>query len=96
MSNGKHYPARRYGGSRRYYPARRQQAQNQNFSVFQGNMANNMRFGNKGDDLSAYVFRRLVMIDKEGNRQYATEEQFFNSGKKIGAVRIGKRGESNF
>jgi hypothetical protein len=47
-----------------------------------------MRFGAKDHELSGYVQRKLVLIDQHGNKQIATEKQFFNSGKKIGRIRI--------
>jgi hypothetical protein len=29
-----------------------------------------------------------VLIDQHGNKQIATEKQFFNSGQKIGRIRV--------
>jgi hypothetical protein len=51
-----------------------------------------MRFGAKDHELSGYVQRKLVLIDQHGNKQIATEKQFFNSGQKIGRIKIGDDG----
>jgi hypothetical protein len=59
-----------------------------NVILFQGNLAQSMKFGAKGHELSGYVQRKLVLIDQHGNKQIATEKQFFNSAKNIGRVRV--------
>jgi hypothetical protein len=56
--------------------------------MFNQNLANNMRFGGKDHDLSAYVSRKLIVIDKFGNKKIAEEKQFFNSGKRITRIKI--------
>lgn len=50
-------------------------------NFFQGNLAQNMRFGGKDHDLSGFVQRTVVMKDRFGNIQIAKEKQFFNSSK---------------
>lgn len=49
-------------------------------NVFNGNIVDNMNFGHQGDNLSGYVERKVVLIDRQGNKQIATETQFYNSG----------------
>ena len=63
---------------------------NNGVTIFRGNIVDNMKFGSPGDQLSGYVRREVVLIDKNGNKQIAKEEQFFNSGKGI-RVRINNR-----
>jgi hypothetical protein len=77
----RHYP-RRYQNNNRYRPP----SVSNNF--FQGNLAQNMKFGSREHQLSGYVKREIVVIDQYGNKQIAKEQQFFNSGKNIGRVRI--------
>ena len=49
-------------------------------NFFQGNLAQNMRFGGKDHDVSGFVQRTIVM--KKGNEvMIAKEKQFFNSSK---------------
>lgn len=62
---------------------------------FGGNIANNMNFGGKDHELSGYVSRELVIIDKYGNKQIAKEKQFFNSSKSPMSVSINNN-KSNF
>ena len=47
-----------------------------------------MKFGGRDHDLSGYVKREIVIIDRHGNKQIAREKQFFNSGKRMGRVRF--------
>jgi hypothetical protein len=54
-----------------------------------------MKFGGRDHDLSGYVKREIVIIDRHGNKQIAREKQFFNSGKRMGRVRINED-ESEF
>ena len=54
-----------------------------------------MKFGSKNQELSGYVKREIVIIDKDGNKQIAREKQFFNSGNKMGRIRIDEN-ESEF
>ena len=72
------------------YPPKRQQSNNGslvNGRFFQGNLAQNMRFGGKDHNLSGYVQRTVVM--KKGNEiMVAKEKQFFNSSKNQMRVRI--------
>ncbi len=55
---------------------------------FQGNLAQNMRFGGRDHNLSGYVERTVVLKDKYGNLQVAKERQFFNSSKNGMRVRV--------
>lgn len=57
-------------------------------NFFQGNLAQNMRFGGKDNDLSGFVQRTVVMKDRFGNIQIAKEKQFFNSSKNSMRVSI--------
>lgn len=57
-------------------------------NFFQGNLAENMRFGGKDHDLSGFVQRTVVMKDRFGNIQIAKEKQFFNSAKNDMRVRV--------
>jgi hypothetical protein len=57
-------------------------------NFFQGNLAQNMRFGGKDHDLSGFVQRTVVMKDRFGNIQIAKEKQFFNSSKNAMRLRI--------
>ena len=68
-----------------YYPQPSNPAQ----SLFRGNLANNMKFGSKGQTISGYTRRELIYKDSSGNQQIAREEQFFNAGHRI-RVRINK------
>jgi hypothetical protein len=95
MNNKPYY--RRYRRGRRYQLQKHQQHQshpvqqrqgNPNAVLFQGNLANSMRFGSKGHELSGYVKRQVVLIDQHGNKQIATEKQFFNSARRLGKIRI--------
>ena len=71
-----------------YHHKRRIQTPSINNNFFQGNLANNMNFGNKNHEISGYVKREIVIIDRNGNKQIAREKQFFNSGNRIGGIRI--------
>lgn len=76
---------------RKRYPPKRQQTNNGspvNGRFFQGNLAQNMRFGGKDHDLSGFVQRTVVMKDRFGNIQIAKEKQFFNSSKNGMRLRI--------
>ena len=84
----KHYPSS-YHHKRRY----KSPAINNNF--FQGNLASNMNFGSNNQEISGYVKREIVIIDRDGNKQIAREKQFFNSGNKLGRIRIDEN-ESEF
>jgi hypothetical protein len=84
-----------YRGKRRHHlqpyrgnPQNPPGPQQPNVIFFQGNLAQSMSFGAKGHELSGYVQRKLVLIDQHGNKQIATEKQFFNSGQKIGHIRV--------
>jgi hypothetical protein len=84
-----------YRGRRRHHPQPYRGNPHQppgphqpNVIFFQGNLAQSMRFGAKDHELSGYVQRKLVLIDQHGNKQIATEKQFFNSGQKIGRIRV--------
>src|SRR5690625_163847 len=50
-------------------------------NFFGGNLVSNMNFGGKDHELSGYVSRELVLIDKHGNKQINKEKQFFNRRK---------------
>lgn len=70
--------------SRKRYPPHRRESNNTppiNGRFFQGNLAQNMRFGGRNHDLSGYVQRTVVMKDRFGNVQIAKEKQFFTSSK---------------
>ena len=94
MKNQKQYPVVR---RTQYNPIKRktnaliqrqsQRSPSQN-RMFQGNLAQNMKFGAKGHDLSAFVQRTVIMKDRHGNMQIAKERQFFNSSKNPMRVRI--------
>jgi hypothetical protein len=86
-------PKRQYPQNYRHHNKYRPPAINNNF--FQGNIASNMKFGGRDHDLSGYVKREIVIIDRHGNKQIAREKQFFNSGKRMGRVRINED-ESEF
>jgi hypothetical protein len=47
-----------------------------------------MKIGSPGHELSGYVKRKIVIIDAQGNKQIATEKQFFNSAKQLGRIHI--------
>lgn len=83
----KYHPVSR----KRYSPNKQQLNHNSpvNGRFFQGNIAQNMRFGGKNHDLSGFVQRTVVMKDRYGNVQIAKEQQFFNSSKNGMRVRIG-------
>lgn len=71
------------------YPAKHNNS-NKKFDMdnfFDGNLVDNMKFGNQNHELSGYVKREVSIEDKYGNKKKATEQQFFNSGKNV-AVRI--------
>ncbi len=57
-------------------------------SIFRGNLVDAMKFGSPGHELSEYVKRKIVIIDLQGNKQIATEKQFFNSAKQLGRIHI--------
>ena len=65
-------------------------------SPFSSNLANNMNFGSKGNDLSGYVKREVIMVDSQGNKQMAREVQFFNSWKNLGRVIINEPCKAKF
>jgi len=81
----KYYPAKR---SNHYYPKQQNKPPTMFGGFFNGNLANNMRFGRNGDELSGYVKREIYMRDQQGNVQRAKETQFFNSATKLGYIRI--------
>ena len=77
--------------SRKRYPPKRHHVDHGspvNGRFFQGNLAQNMRFGGKDHDLSGFVQRTVVMKDRFGNIQIAKERQFFNSSKNSQHIRI--------
>jgi len=45
-----------------------------------------MNFGSNNQEISGYVKREIVIIDRDGNKQIAREKQFFNSGNKLGRI----------
>jgi hypothetical protein len=55
-----------------------------------------MRFGAKGHELSGFVSRKLIYIDNRGNKQIATERQFFNSTRKMKRIKIADEGEGDY
>lgn len=71
--------------SKPYYPTTRR---SNNHSPFSNNLSNDMRFGGKGNDVSGYVKREIIMEDSKGNKKMAREVQFFNSAKRIGRIFI--------
>jgi len=93
--NNKRYPAKK----KKYnYPSKHSKPKSNLMptqSFFQGNLAQQMRFGGKDHELSGYVQRTLVIKDSQGNVQIAKERQFFNSGKHIGRVKANGH-ESDF
>ena len=62
---------------------------------FNGNLAQNMKFGAKDHELSGFVRREVFIRDQYGNTQRMREQQFFNSGNRIGKIRINKN-EADF
>jgi len=103
MNNKPYY--RRYRRGRRYQLQKHQHPKNHyvqqrqgnpNAVLFQGNLANSMQFGSKGHELSGYVKRRVVLIDQHGNKQIATEKQFFNSARRLGKIQITDDEEGEF
>jgi len=84
---------------KRRYPPQKHKQQTQgpviNGNFFQGNLAQNMKFGGKDHDLSGYVVRTVVMKDKFGNLQIAKEKQFFNSSKHGMRVRVNDDNEKD-
>jgi len=84
-----HHRHRRKHHVQQYRPHQQAATPHQpNAIFFQGNLSQAMRFGAKGHELSGYVKRKLVLIDRNGNKQIATEKQFFNSGRQIGRIHI--------
>lgn len=83
------YRPRRRGHMQTHQGSRPAAPMQPNAIFFQGNLVQSMRFGAQGHELSGYVARKLVIIDQHGNKQIATEKQFFNSGKKLGNIRMG-------
>jgi len=91
MSNKKNYPNKNNNIQKKYhvkpyykknYPVSHQQkSTNVSQGFFNGNLAQNMKFGAPGDHLSGYVRREIVIKDRFGNETRACERQFFNSGK---------------
>jgi hypothetical protein len=79
------YKRRHSGAPARYNPRIKPST---GIALFQGNLAQSMKFGAKGHELSGYVQRKVILIDRNGNKQIATEKQFFNSGAKLGRVRV--------
>lgn len=82
-----------YKNNKKYYPSKKKDNvmvpyKDNNYSPFSRNLSKDLKFGNKGDDISAYVERELIIVDSQGNRKIARERQFFNSGKRIGKVEI--------
>jgi hypothetical protein len=80
--------------SNHYQNQGNQRVSGQNF--FNGNLAQNMRFGAKGHELSGFVSRKLICIDNRGNKQIATERQFFNSTRKMKRIKIADEGEGDY
>lgn len=81
----KYYPAKKSGY---HYPVKQHKPPTMFGGFFNGNLANNMRFGRNGDELSGYVKREIYMKDQHGNVQRAKETQFFNSATQLGTIRI--------
>jgi hypothetical protein len=83
-----------YRHRRRNYPQQYQKVNQPNVpqipkeSMFRGNLVDAMKFGSPGHELSGYVKRKIVIIDAQGNKQIATEKQFFNSAKQLGRIHI--------
>lgn len=82
-----------YKNNKKYYPSKKKDNvmvpyKKNNYSPFSKNLSQDLKFGNKGDDISAFVERELIIEDSQGNRKIARERQFFNSGKRIGKVEI--------
>ena len=71
--------------SKPYYPTTRR---SNNHSPFSNNLSNDMRFGRKGNDISGYVKREILIEDSKGNKKMAREIQFFNSAKNLGRIHI--------
>jgi hypothetical protein len=95
----KDYSNRKKG--KRHYPSKNRENKNKGGQMFgdffNGNLANNMKFGTPDSELSGYVKREVYMKDQYGNVQRASEKQFFNSGKKLGSVRVDdERSKSHF
>ena len=96
----KHNTAQKHRNQKHHYPAKqknhhhvqRRKPQNQSakatMPLFNGNLAQNMSFGGEDHDLSGFVSREVVMIDRHGNKQIAREKQFFNSAKKDLSVKV--------
>ncbi len=62
---------------------------------FNGNLVQDMNFGANGHELSGFVERTVMMRDRHGNVQKMSEKQFFNSGNRIGRIRMNGN-ESHF
>jgi hypothetical protein len=83
-----------YGQKRRHFPNPHYHNKppalvgRSNETIFKGNLVDSMKFGSQGHELSGYVQRKVVLIDQHGNKQIATEKQFFNSAKRLGRIRI--------
>jgi hypothetical protein len=82
-----------YNKPKKQYPAPYRPKPNKNqvstfSSPFTSNLANNMKFGRPGDEVSGYVDRVVMIKDRFGNEKVARERQFFNSGKRLN-VRTG-------
>ena len=59
-----------------------------NISPFAGNIINKSAFNQRGHDVSGFIKREMVIIDRNGNKRMARETQFINSFKRIGRVCI--------
>ena len=99
----RHYkkPYKKRNKGKRYYPPKPRRSSNRGGQMFgdffNGNLAQNMKFGTPDSELSGYVKREVYMKDQYGNVQRASEKQFFNSGKNIASVRIDdERSKSHF
>ena len=98
-----------YQGNKRkkYYPSKRKQRSPQQYhrksnkpagnmqGFFNGNLVQDMKFGAQGHELSGFVERTVMMRDRHGNVQKMSEKQFFNSGNRIGRIRLNGN-ESHF
>ena len=98
--NKQNYPANRNYNTpqkrnKTNFPQKNMNVQAITNGFFGGNLVDNMNFGGNHQEVSGYVKREFIVEDKYGNKQTAREKQFFNSGKKLGKVRVNDD-ESNF
>ena len=82
----KNYPAKRKYNHPKQYHRKNNKPVNPIQGFFNGNLAQNMKFGGNDHDLSGYVERTMMVRDQYGNVQKMREKQFFNSAKHIGKV----------